>query len=130
MTTEVMLSEITLTNEIITPIIAGVLGIFGGAIIEFINKFMDKDKADEDMQASFRKELREELVSARDEVNELSDELDVWKEKYFEQVQLTNKFELDILMLERKLEEYKRLSGLHDDDNDVPNHNGWFEIND
>lgn len=130
MDTKVMLSQITLTNELLTPIIAGLLGIMGGAMIEFINKFMDRDKNEEDMQSSFRKELRDELVAAREEINDLSDELDEWKEKYFNQVQLTNKFELDILILERKLEEYKRLSGLHEDDDDVPNHNGWFEVND
>ena len=92
---------------------AAVTGLFAGIVIKFANKMLDgrREKFDEHIQ--LRKELREELDAVLERVDKLQEELDTWKQKYFDQVVLTNELRSDIMKLTHELDDYKRNSGMY-----------------
>jgi len=110
--------DIDLVSTFNTTYYATIIGLLVGAIVRVINKFVDKDKQELDKDKrelethiALRRELREELDSVREEFKELQQEVNDWREKYFQQVQLTNKLQADILSLKHELAEYKSNSG-------------------
>jgi hypothetical protein len=57
---------------------------------------------------ALRKELREELDTVKTELRLIQTELDTWKLKYFDQVQVTNELKLELISLSEELREYKQ----------------------
>ena len=102
-----------------SAIVASIAGFLIGAVIKITNKLFDGKKENLEEHLSLRKELREELDAVREELHKLQQELNDWREKYYAQLELTNKLKLDILQLTDELSEYKRISGI------FPTNNGW-----
>jgi hypothetical protein len=95
-------------KEFETAFYAGLAGLAVGGIIKLINKFIDSDKTELTTHVLLRKELREELDTVKVELHQIQLELDDWKHKYFDQVQLTNELKLEVLTLSEDLAEYKK----------------------
>jgi uncharacterized coiled-coil DUF342 family protein len=100
-----------LTDNFQQTLYAAITGLFAGLVIKFANKLLDGRRERFDEHIQLRKELREELDAVLERVDKLQEELDMWKQKYFDQVVLTNELKSDILKLTHKLEEYKNNSG-------------------
>jgi len=88
-------------------IIATIATFFVGAVTKVVSKYFDKDKDRLDMHISLRKELREELDVVKEELADIQKELDIWKQKYYDQVALTNELRAAINNLEQELISYK-----------------------
>lgn len=112
-----------LTTQLNSAVIATIAGLIVGAFIKFANKVMDRKKDNLEEHVTLRKELREELDAVREELHKLQAELDDWREKYYQQLELTNKLKVDILQLTDELNEYKRISGIYPTREDTDN--GW-----
>lgn len=69
----------------INPALLAVIGtIFGGAGLKIVEGLMNRGKAQTDVAAAIRTELRADVQGLRDEVRKLETELDTWKAKYYE----------------------------------------------
>ena len=101
-----------ITNEFETAIYASMAGFVVGAVMKVVTKFLERDKSELDMHVTLRKELREELDTVKTDLHRIQSELDDWKQKYFDQVQLTNQLKLDVVSLTEEIYEYKRISGI------------------
>ena len=99
-------------NEFETAIYASAAGFVVGAVMKLVTKFLERDRNELDMHVTLRKELREELDTVKTDLYRFQNELDEWKQKYYDQVQLTNQLKLDIISLTDELNEYKRISGI------------------
>jgi predicted nucleic acid-binding Zn-ribbon protein len=97
-------------------------GLFVGGLMKLINNVFDRRKNQLEEHVVLRKELREELDAVKTELSNIQHELDDWKLKYYQQVELTNELKVDILKLTEELSEYKRISGIF-----PVNNNGWFD---
>ena len=98
-------------QEFEAAIYAAVAGLAVGGIIKLINKFIDSDKTELSTHILLRKELREELDTVKTELHQIQLELDEWKHKYFDQVQMTNELKLEIINLTEDLNEHKKRTG-------------------
>lgn len=105
------MTDLVFTQNFQQGIYAAITGLFAGLVIKFANKVLDsrKDRLDEHIQ--LRKELREELDAVLERVDKLQEELDMWKQKYFDQVVLTNELKSDIIKLTNELDDYKKVTG-------------------
>jgi peptidoglycan hydrolase CwlO-like protein len=87
-------------------LIAGTSVIIGGIFLKLVEKlWMSKTVVDE--HAVLRKELREELDAVKREIKILQDEVDTWRERYYEQVEVTNELSFEISILKTKLKIYE-----------------------
>lgn len=108
------LADIALLSELGSAMYGVVAAVLVTLIIKGINKYLDKDKEKFKENFLLRKELREEMAQLKKEVYALQEELDEWKTKYYDQVQLTNSLRVDILKLTEELNEYKNNTGTFD----------------
>ena len=108
--------------ELTSVIYATVGGLLVGGIMKGVSSIFDRRKNQLEEHVVLRKELREELDAVKTELSSIQHELDDWKLKYYQQVELTNELKVDILRLTEELGEYKRISGIF-----PVNNNGWFE---
>jgi len=88
-------------------VIVTIATFFVGAITKIVGKYFDKDKDKLEMHLSLRRELREELDVVKEELLNIQKELDHWKQKYYDQVALTNQLRAAIINLEQELLSYK-----------------------
>lgn len=97
-----------MSSEIFTNVIYATIGALA---LQFALKVVNirSDRLQEHL--SLRKELREELDAVRQEMVALQEEVDSWKQKYFEQLLITNQLKVDIERMKIELEEYKTNSG-------------------
>lgn len=65
-------------------VIALISTLFGGAGLKFIEYWLSRNKVKVDHATQIRTELRDDLESRRAEVGRLSEELDEWRERYFD----------------------------------------------
>jgi uncharacterized coiled-coil DUF342 family protein len=97
-----------ISNEFNTAIYAAIAGVVVGGIVKLANKLMESDKTELATHIILRKELREELDSVKMELRHIQTELTEWKQKYFDQVQLTNELKVELLTISEDLAEYKK----------------------
>jgi hypothetical protein len=95
-------------QEFQTAMYAAVSGMVIAGIVKLFNKFVESNSADLETHVALRKELREELDTVKTELRFIQTELDNWKLKYFDQVQLTNELKLELISLGDELREYKQ----------------------
>jgi uncharacterized membrane-anchored protein YhcB (DUF1043 family) len=98
----------TALGEFSTAIYATIAGLLVGAVIKFFNSIADKGKSELETHLVLRKELREELDTVKEELQRLQVELDEWKQKYYNQVEITGELKLAIVKLSDDLLEHKR----------------------
>ena len=55
----------------------------------------------------FRSELREELDAVKSELTSLREEVDEWREKYYNQVETTNELLFEVSVLKSRLRRYE-----------------------
>lgn len=99
--------------ELVSPgtATAGVIALIGGVLIKVIEKlWVSKSVVDE--YSTLRKELREELDAVKEELSQLQNEIDEWREKYYHQVETTNELLFEVSVLKARLREYED-SGEH-----------------
>lgn len=60
------------------------VAIFGGIGVKLIEGLVSRSGKKIDMEAEIRKELRDVVAQQDAKIAELSDEVDVWKKKYYE----------------------------------------------
>jgi predicted nuclease with TOPRIM domain len=58
--------------------------VFGGAGLEVIRKWLSRSKEKDDSATQFRTELREEVKNLRAELRQVEDDLEKWRDKYYE----------------------------------------------
>lgn len=91
---------------------AGIAAIVGGTIVKIIETlWFSKSAVDE--QSVLRKELREELDAVKAELASLREEVDEWREKYYNQVETTNELLYEVNILKSRLREYESDTGEH-----------------
>lgn len=94
-------------NEFTVVLYTAIAGFIVGGIIKAFNKVLNKDADELDTHVALRKELREELDTVKLEVQQLQEELDEWRERYYAQVELTNELKVAVLQLTEELNRYK-----------------------
>lgn len=95
-------------QEFQTAMYAAAAGTVVAGIVKLFNKFVESNSNDLETHVALRKELREELDTVKTELRLIQTELDTWKLKYFDQVQLTNELKLELISLGDELREYKQ----------------------
>lgn len=97
-------------SEMLANVIAATVGAIALQLtLKVINRRSDKLQE----HLSLRKELREELDAVRAQMTQLQEEVSSWKDKYYEQLLITNQLKLDVEKLTSELEEYKTNSGVY-----------------
>jgi hypothetical protein len=85
------------------PFIALVAALFGGVGLKIIESLLNRSNAKNDLQAQMRSELRTDVISLKDELDEIESRLDEWKKKYYRLFFAFN--ELAVVALAAGLEE-------------------------
>jgi seryl-tRNA synthetase len=85
------------------PFIALAAALFGGAGLKIIESLLNKSNAKNDLQTQMRSELRTDVISLKDELDEIESRLDEWKKKYYRLFFAFN--ELAVVALAAGLEE-------------------------
>lgn len=80
-----------------------ILGAMGYKVVE---RFL-VSRTQEQEQASFRSELREELDALREQIIDLKKEVDRWRERYYEQVGVNNMLQIQLSTIRLELDDYK-----------------------
>jgi predicted RNase H-like nuclease (RuvC/YqgF family) len=80
--------------------------ILGGIAFKVIERFLN-GKSFVEEHTTLRAELREELDAVRQEVVRLRTEVDSWREKYYEQLNITSEMQAELTTLRHELTEYK-----------------------
>lgn len=89
---------------------AGIAAVVGGLLLKLIEKlWVSKTVVDE--HSILRKELREELDAVKTELNQIKQEVDEWREKYYSQVETTNELLFEVSVLKARLREYETSTG-------------------
>lgn len=74
----------------IDPGVLALVGtIFGGVGLKVVETILSKKKSKSDTAAEIRNELRTDVAALRKEMKDLEEQLDIWKEKYYD---LLNQF--------------------------------------
>lgn len=124
-----LFAETSIFQDIGSTQIAAISGLIIGIGLRVLEKFLNKGKDQLEEHVALRKELREELDSVKEELYGLRKEVDEWRQKYYDQVGITNHLTIQVEKLTNELDTYKRLSGIHTDDQQPElNHNGWFPL--
>jgi chromosome segregation ATPase len=100
--------ELTTFGDLTTAIYATVATLLLGGIVKFFNNMADSGKYELETHFALRKELREELDSVKEELQRLQIDLDEWKQKYYNQVELTSELKLSIIKLNDELMDHKQ----------------------
>lgn len=107
------LADISLFTELGSAMYGVAAAIIISFVLKGINKYLDRDKEKFKENFLLRKELREESAELKKERSILQMELDEWKKKYYDQVELTNSLKVDILKLSEEFEEHKKVTGTY-----------------
>jgi len=92
---------------------AGLAAIVGGTILKIVDKiWLSKNVTDD--HTTLRKELRDELDSVKAELALLREEVDEWREKYYNQVETTNELLFEVNVLKTRLRKYESDTGEFD----------------
>lgn len=79
--------------EILTqPAVLALIGtVFGGVGLKIVEGLLNKSKTQEDIAATIRRELREDVTALRAEIRLVEADVDRWRAKYYEvMVELTD----------------------------------------
>lgn len=82
--------DIELLNLIF--VLAG--SIFGGVGVKLVDKLLSRRQEMAEVNGDYRDELRIDAVSLRKELRLMYEELDSWREKYFDLLKLYNELEI------------------------------------
>lgn len=77
--------------------------IIGGILLKVIEKRISSPSDNANINFALRKELREELDAVLERVDKLQEEVNAWRDKYYEQVQLDADLRLEIATLKEQL---------------------------
>jgi hypothetical protein len=80
-----------------------IFAILGGVILKVIEMKVSSPTDDINTNFALRKELREELDAVLERVDKLQEEVNTWREKYYEQVKLNADLRVEIAVLKEKL---------------------------
>lgn len=89
-------------SDWLVPVLTFLGTVFAGAGLKWIEAKLKKAKDKDDTATNLRNELRQELTSLKQEMQQVEKELDEWKTKYFEAYE-------QLLMLRVQLEQARRL---------------------
>jgi predicted RNase H-like nuclease (RuvC/YqgF family) len=96
-------ADIGINSDIVKISSTAILGGIGFKVIErFLN-----GKAFVEEHTALRAELRAELDAVREEVVRLRAEVDSWRDKYYEQLNITSELQAEISGLRHDIAEYK-----------------------
>lgn len=124
-----LFAEMNIFQDISSTQIAIVSGLTIGIGLRVVEKFLNKKKENLEEHITLRKELREELDAVKEELYRLKEEVDEWRQKYYDQVGITNHLSMQIEKLTNEIDAYKRISGIHADEQQPDlQHNGWFPL--
>lgn len=77
-------------------VISLVAAIFGGAGLKVIEYFLTKSVRKDDTATQMRKELRDEILSLREQLKRAEKELEEFREKYFNLQEEFSKLRIDL----------------------------------
>jgi chromosome segregation ATPase len=100
-------------GEFTSTIVVTVGALVVGATTKLITARVDRKKDNLSEHLALRKELREELDSVKEEIYRLQRELDDWREKYYQQLEVNTVLQAELASLKFELEEYKSKSDEH-----------------
>lgn len=100
-------------GEFTSTIVVAVGGLVLAAVTKIVTARIDRKKDNLTEHLALRKELREELDSVKEEIYRLQRELDEWREKYYQQLEVNTVLQAELTALKFQLEEYKTQSDEH-----------------
>jgi hypothetical protein len=80
-----------------------IFAIVGGVILKVIEKKVSAPIDTANTNFALRKELREELDIVLERVDRLQEEVDTWRERYYEQLKLNTHLSVEIAALKEQL---------------------------
>jgi hypothetical protein len=109
----IFLTEPIVPKEFGSAIYGTVGALVVATLVKATDKLFDKKRYALEEHLVLRKELREELDAVKHELSILQSSLDEWKQKYYDQVEITNTLKMDILRLNDELSEYRIITSSH-----------------
>lgn len=94
-----------------SAITATLAGLVVGVVMKLTSKIADRRKDSLIEHFELRKELREELDTVKEELRILQREVNEWREKYYQQVELTAILQAELSQLRIEVAEYKNTTG-------------------
>jgi uncharacterized protein involved in exopolysaccharide biosynthesis len=88
-----------------TPIYALAGALFGGSGIKFLEKWLNKEKDEQEIATQIRNELRGDMKELKIEVQRLEQEVETWKQKYYDLLDQFWKFKQEHNELDRLVRE-------------------------
>jgi predicted nuclease with TOPRIM domain len=102
-----------LLTEMNSTVVATVAGLVVGVVMKFASKLTDRRKDNLAEHLQLRKELREELDAVKAEISVLQEELNQWRERYYQQVELTTILQAELASMRIELSEYTNSGEFH-----------------
>jgi len=80
-----------------------IFAILGGVLLKVIEKKVSGHTDTVNTNFTLRKELREELDAVLERVDKLQEEVNTWREKYYEQLKLNADMRIELVKLKEHL---------------------------
>jgi uncharacterized coiled-coil DUF342 family protein len=104
------MSDFNFLNQETT--VVGAITVVGGLLLKLIERVWNKDTVSLlEEHSALRKELRDELDAVRQELVRIQEEVDEWREKYYQQVETTNELLYEVSVLKGRLHKYESITG-------------------
>lgn len=92
------------------PMLALVAALFGGVGLKVIESILSRTQSKNDLQTQMRSELRSDVVTLKQELDDIEESLDKWKKRYYRLFIAFNELALVAVSagLEEEVEKIKR----------------------
>lgn len=95
-------------EDLDTSIVATFSALVAAVLLKLFSKLTDRRKDNLSEHVTLRKELREELDTVKEEMQQVRTEIDTWREKYYHQVEITNMLLAEVAALKLELSDYRQ----------------------
>lgn len=65
------------------PVLALIAAVFGGVGLRIVESVLGRSKVKNDLETQMRLELRNDVISLKEELDKIEIALDMWKKKYY-----------------------------------------------
>ena len=104
------MQEPSLFTKFNSEIIAALGALVFGVLMKVVSNITNKRKDTLNEHLELRRELREELDAVKQELHQLQQEIDEWREKYYHQLEITTVLQAEIAALRLELSDYVSLT--------------------
>ena len=105
----------------IDPTVTAVVGtIFGGVGLRLVEHWLSRNKVRVDDAARIRDELRLEITAQREEIKQLEDDVDKWKNEYYDLRDKYVQIQTELTLALQRIKEEAEKAGIHEPLTDPP----------